>query len=180
AKSATMIVSRSVRSGAGDEDEQDAAANATAAVRTLNVRWRLMRHESYHRLLRRNVALARAHGQILVRDAHQDGVDLAVPDRRSEREPVLPVQLFGDAREPVREVRRILELQVGPAGFLGQLPQARIRGRNLGLAVVALLQDRKSTRLNSSHSQISYAVFCLKKKTITPNPPTYTHSLFLC
>src|SRR2546430_12175175 len=28
----------------------------------------------------------------------------------------------------------------------------------------ALLTDRKSTRLNSSHSQISYAVFCLKKK----------------
>src|SRR2546430_5113591 len=27
-------------------------------------------------------------------------------------------------------------------------------------------RDRKSTRLNSSHSQISYAVFCLKKKTI--------------
>src|SRR5688572_33054515 len=26
------------------------------------------------------------------------------------------------------------------------------------------LRDRKSTRLNSSHSQISYAVFCLKKK----------------
>src|SRR2546427_7076044 len=28
----------------------------------------------------------------------------------------------------------------------------------------AYLTDRKSTRLNSSHSQISYAVFCLKKK----------------
>src|SRR2546430_9409200 len=27
-------------------------------------------------------------------------------------------------------------------------------------------QDRKSTRLNSSHSQISYAVFCLKKKKV--------------
>src|SRR2546430_10482992 len=27
-------------------------------------------------------------------------------------------------------------------------------------------EDRKSTRLNSSHSQISYAVFCLKKKTM--------------
>src|SRR2546430_14951040 len=27
------------------------------------------------------------------------------------------------------------------------------------------IEDRKSTRLNSSHSQISYAVFCLKKKT---------------
>src|SRR2546427_4418896 len=30
--------------------------------------------------------------------------------------------------------------------------------------------DRKSTRLNSSHSQISYAVFCLKKKKKTPSP----------
>src|SRR2546430_8856766 len=28
----------------------------------------------------------------------------------------------------------------------------------------AVAEDRKSTRLNSSHSQISYAVFCLKKK----------------
>src|SRR2546427_1030260 len=28
----------------------------------------------------------------------------------------------------------------------------------------AIIRDRKSTRLNSSHSQISYAVFCLKKK----------------
>src|SRR2546430_3866337 len=31
--------------------------------------------------------------------------------------------------------------------------------------------DRKSTRLNSSHSQISYAVFCLKKKKPDPTPP---------
>src|SRR5688572_32694568 len=30
-------------------------------------------------------------------------------------------------------------------------------------------QDRKSTRLNSSHSQIAYAVFCLKKKKKTNN-----------
>src|SRR2546429_1643416 len=29
-----------------------------------------------------------------------------------------------------------------------------------------VLQDRKSTRLNSSHGYISYAVFCLKKKTV--------------
>src|SRR2546427_8478727 len=32
------------------------------------------------------------------------------------------------------------------------------------LAVLGRFTDRKSTRLNSSHSQISYAVFCLKKK----------------
>src|SRR5438034_7338866 len=32
------------------------------------------------------------------------------------------------------------------------------------LRVAAILRDRKSTRLNSSHTVISYAVFCLKKK----------------
>src|SRR3712207_7177379 len=31
--------------------------------------------------------------------------------------------------------------------------------------------DRKSTRLNSSHANISYAVFCLKKKTHSTTPP---------
>src|SRR5205085_6429202 len=36
---------------------------------------------------------------------------------------------------------------------------------NTGVAVAVIAStDRKSTRLNSSHSQISYAVFCLKKK----------------
>src|SRR2546422_6115308 len=35
--------------------------------------------------------------------------------------------------------------------------------------------DRKSTRLNSSHGYISYAVFCLKKKIIeTQRPPVYS------
>src|SRR2546430_8400440 len=33
-----------------------------------------------------------------------------------------------------------------------------------GPRIHCVFQDRKSTRLNSSHSQISYAVFCLKKK----------------
>src|SRR2546430_10368167 len=36
--------------------------------------------------------------------------------------------------------------------------------------------DRKSTRLNSSHSQISYAVFCLKKKTTTASHATTAKS----
>src|SRR2546421_327780 len=33
------------------------------------------------------------------------------------------------------------------------------------IAPICDVEDRKSTRLNSSHDQISYAVFCLKKKT---------------
>src|SRR2546430_13109519 len=35
----------------------------------------------------------------------------------------------------------------------------------------ATVSDRKSTRLNSSHSQISYAVFCLKKKNDSVHTP---------
>src|SRR5205085_11980350 len=37
-------------------------------------------------------------------------------------------------------------------------------------------QDRKSTRLNSSHSQISYAVFCLKKKNTKNRSPPQNHT----
>src|SRR5438309_6018681 len=53
-----------------------------------------------------------------------------------------------------------------------------------GEAVLATWKesDRKSTRLNSSHSSISYAVFCLKKKKkkkknlLTNAKPAHTHS----
>src|SRR2546427_1456387 len=50
--------------------------------------------------------------------------------------------------------------------------QAAIHRDDLGTLMdtwlrVLASEDRKSTRLNSSHSQISYAVFCLKKKKIT-------------
>src|SRR5258708_16421737 len=48
-----------------------------------------------------------------------------------------------------------------------QEPNELVIGQNLEREVSILLickQDRKSTRLNSSHQIISYAVFCLKKK----------------
>src|SRR3712207_8425676 len=41
------------------------------------------------------------------------------------------------------------------------------RLRDEGIACAAIDLDRKSTRLNSSHANISYAVFCLKKKNRT-------------
>src|SRR3712207_8728898 len=42
-------------------------------------------------------------------------------------------------------------------------------GQNMPLYMtqVGYTSDRKSTRLNSSHANISYAVFCLKKKTVS-------------
>src|SRR3712207_7432520 len=58
----------------------------------------------------------------------------------------------------------------------------RVRRRDpAGPARLTLSLDRKSTRLNSSHANISYAVFCLKKKKTTntnqhlsPKPPHRT------
>src|SRR5438477_8752754 len=47
---------------------------------------------------------------------------------------------------------------------------------NPQLTAEALL-DRKSTRLNSSHMSISYAVFCLKKKTHLAPHQQHTHAL---
>src|SRR3989475_8776852 len=46
----------------------------------------------------------------------------------------------------------------------GQCPPCRMGTINLADLLQKIEEDRKSTRLNSSHSQISYAVFCLKKK----------------
>src|SRR2546430_9660405 len=49
------------------------------------------------------------------------------------------------------------------------VPAVRSSIRAMALSTISVLllspRDRKSTRLNSSHSQISYAVFCLKKNT---------------
>src|SRR5699024_11551801 len=47
------------------------------------------------------------------------------------------------------------------------LAESGIGGLAIGLALQGFRPDRKSTRLNSSHVSISYAVFCLKKKKNT-------------
>src|SRR2546430_13315034 len=53
-------------------------------------------------------------------------------------------------------------------------PQISPDGRQAAYVLVTVnaKQDRKSTRLNSSHSQISYAVFCLKKQKPSPSSTT--------
>src|SRR5690606_39466041 len=101
-----------------------------------------------------------------------------LPSRRRPRSSLVPyTTLF---RSPLREghrvpagaaavgtVRRRVDrlrptAQDQLAGNAGGAPGSSFRGgvrESPGLA-----QDRKSTRLNSSHVKISYAVFCLKKK----------------
>src|SRR3712207_8087548 len=79
---------------------------------------------------------------------------------------------------------RVFKLHVGEE----KVPDAVISGAHYAMwavvSVVAVLRrraarrDRKSTRLNSSHANISYAVFCLKKKKNhkrTPIPSLLCH-----
>src|SRR3712207_7814952 len=50
-----------------------------------------------------------------------------------------------------------------------------VEGVDRGLQSAQPVADRKSTRLNSSHANISYAVFCLKKKKIQLRYHTHSH-----
>src|SRR3712207_7610120 len=64
------------------------------------------------------------------------------------------------------------ESQVRLIGYGGMLMESFVAISALIAACVIDQGDRKSTRLNSSHANISYAVFCLKKKKKTFLTPT--------
>src|SRR5690349_22194269 len=66
-------------------------------------------------------------------------------------------------------------LEHHPAGHAGR-DRLGFQRFGRGLAVGGLQRDRKSTRLNSSHVEISYAVFCLKKKKKTMICVTVIHN----
>src|SRR5438445_1422415 len=68
-----------------------------------------------------------------------------------------------ERRQPLRR-RDVLEQQVPAALRLAARHEGRHGRRERGLGGGVRHRDRKSTRLNSSHANISYAVFCLKKK----------------
>src|SRR5206468_12263449 len=74
----------------------------------------------------------------------------------------LPISLFASANSQCRAIR-------SPASAKRRCANARSFSRRSPKALPPTTlkpsaRDRKSTRLNSSHDQISYAVFCLKKK----------------
>src|SRR5206468_12087267 len=64
----------------------------------------------------------------------------------------------------LHDARSDLQSRSIPGRQPSQLPSASDAGLEPGFHPEAYRRDRKSTRLNSSHDQISYAVFCLKKK----------------
>src|SRR3712207_7423010 len=83
----------------------------------------------------------------------------------------------GDVIAEIETDKATMEVEAVDEGTLGRIlvpegtadvavntPIAMILGQGEDAATVAASSDRKSTRLNSSHANISYAVFCLKKK----------------
>src|SRR3712207_8616438 len=80
--------------------------------------------------------------------------------RRPPRSTLFPyTTLF---RSRVADERRVGEPR--PGGDVGQIGDPELVRRGRREVAAHQIGDRKSTRLNSSHANISYAVFCLKKK----------------
>src|SRR2546430_9479601 len=97
--------------------------------------------------------------------------------RRPPRSTLFPyTTLFRSVRATLRRIRAPLEEDARHLDIFPHLPlritAVRPQSRKAGRCIERIhendcIRDRKSTRLNSSHSQISYAVFCLKKKHTT-------------
>src|SRR3712207_7968070 len=85
--------------------------------------------------------------------------------RRPPRSTLFPyTTLFRSRAEGPGVERAVLAAELHQVQA-GEVARAVVEEHVLGAGV-----DRKSTRLNSSHANISYAVFCLKKKTRLPGP----------
>src|SRR5690242_21614259 len=78
-----------------------------------------------------------------------------------------PLCGVGDEREIASQQRAFGQNRKRRAGVRQRIDDPR----HQAIAPLGALIDRKSTRLNSSHMSISYAVFCLKKKK-KKNKPT--------
>src|SRR3712207_7998213 len=83
--------------------------------------------------------------------------------RRPPRSTLFPYTTLFRSDEQANRLAHVLRAHgVGPDVRVALCLE---RSVELVVSLLAIL-DRKSTRLNSSHANISYAVFCLKKKTI--------------
>src|SRR3712207_8551872 len=89
--------------------------------------------------------------------------------RRPPRSTLFPyTTLFRSADLPV-EVHQRLDVPGGVVPLPGAPPRGGSEPRRRRRVLDEPGEDRKSTRLNSSHANISYAVFCLKNKKL-PSP----------
>src|SRR2546430_13611800 len=84
--------------------------------------------------------------------------------RRPPRSTLFPYTTLFRSCETKGIRRQFGNQRRGQGSTLGGYSRALWCGRSADHEACHQWRDRKSTRLNSSHSQISYAVFCLKKK----------------
>src|SRR3712207_7629974 len=97
--------------------------------------------------------------------------------RRPPRSTLFPYTTLFRSRSEDKHIAHIACFETSPCAFAALISnKCDTRGRNVGgvdkvqttmSRTFVRSLDRKSTRLNSSHANISYAVFCLKKKKIT-------------
>src|SRR3712207_8177673 len=90
--------------------------------------------------------------------------------RRPPRSTLFPyTTLFRSHRQSRDPLAPDLDVAHGEQGVhpVGPAEEALEADREVEVAAQRKAADRKSTRLNSSHANISYAVFCLKKKNTT-------------
>src|SRR5687768_18232869 len=92
--------------------------------------------------------------------------------RRPPRSTLFPYTTLFRSKPPARKAAEIARRRAVRERYEEQRDEA-LRAGDLATAYSKATIDRKSTRLNSSHGYISYAVFCLKKKK--KNNKTLTH-----
>src|SRR5258707_5633617 len=87
--------------------------------------------------------------------------------RRPPRSTLFPYTTLFRSETPDEAVAALEQaLEINPDNERTRTALEAYRGHApVGVDFERLFEDRKSTRLNSSHANISYAVFCLKKKT---------------
>src|SRR5256885_6933505 len=89
--------------------------------------------------------------------------------RRPPRSTLFPYTTLFRSKELGRLLEPVAELRLSD-NVRGYKWAKHVYGALLFATALVDAQDRKSTRLNSSHLVISYAVFCLKKKKRTTRP----------
>src|SRR5690625_5352199 len=93
-------------------------------------------------------------------------IETKIIDRQEVAERIIQIELQGQAPLPEFEPGAHVDVRIPHTDLVRQYSMLNdpAQSDTYVLAIQHERQDRKSTRLNSSHVAISYAVFCLKKK----------------
>src|SRR5438445_7014243 len=159
-------------SGVEDAKNATATARVTASVKTIPLRWRgaagietagVRGAARSFRNASQTSPIATARQATVTGRRYAVKVRNGIPDR-------IPMNAFCGLPTSVATLPTFAEIATATRYGIGFTRKARALRTTTGVTSNAIVsfrttaEDRKSTRLNSSHANISYAVFCLKKK----------------